>query len=117
MSHDLVFRRVPPGRRDVARRFVPVPGDPDATWWELVDVAAASAGPPAAVALTRTGDDGVVRVVGLHGAPVGRLVRELVAALRRTDAVAVEIADAPGVLEGLSCEQAERVGDHLVVPL
>src|SRR5690242_18940010 len=109
MSDDLVFRRVPAGREAVARALVPDAGD---TRWELADVAAAPSTPPAAVAVTRTGTDGVVRVVGLAGVPVGRLVRELVAALRRTDALAVEMADAPGVLEGLSCELAEHVGDR-----
>jgi hypothetical protein len=40
-----------------------------------------------------------------------------VAALRRTEALAVEMADDAGVLEGLSCEAAEHIGDRLIVRL
>jgi hypothetical protein len=85
------------------------------TRWELVDIAAPPGTPAIGVAVTRTGADGVVRVLELTP-PLAELVRELVAALRRTDATALELStDDPGVLDGLRCEDFEHVGTHILV--
>ncbi|WP_127502577.1 hypothetical protein [Actinoplanes solisilvae] len=109
-----VLRRVPAERRHLARSLAPDASDVDAVWWELVDVSLPPDRLPAAVALTRLSFDGVVRVLVL-APPVPRLVRELVAALRRTDALALEVASGGGVVEALSCEDVEYLGDLLVV--
>ena len=110
-----VLRRVPADRRHLARALAPGNDDTEAVWWELVDVAAPPTDPPLAVALTRTAPDGVAHVLVL-APPVPRLVRELVAALRRTDALSLELPSrSPGVLEGLSCEDVDDEGPHLIV--
>jgi hypothetical protein len=120
MSQEFVVRPVPADRRELARARVPGIGDAAATWWELVDIATAPDAPAAGVALTRAGADSVTRVVTLATSGDGttaRLVRELVAALRRTDATAVDLPGDPGVSEGLRCEDIERVGHRYVVRL
>ena len=110
-----VLRRAPAARLSLARTLAPGADDVDATWWELVDLAAPPGSPPVGVALTRTDSQGSARVVALTP-PVPRLVRELVAALRRTDALSLELPSrSPGVLEGLSCEDVDDEGPHLIV--
>jgi hypothetical protein len=120
---DLVLRRVPPARRHLARALAPdVSDDAGCSWWELVDIAAAPDGTAAGVALTRTDAEGVARVVALAAVgtadvdPVPRLLLELVAALRRSDATALEVRCArPEVLAELQAEDGELVGDVVVV--
>ena len=119
----LVLRRVPPGRVPLAQALAPdVPDDAGGTWWELVDVAAAPDRTAVGVALTSEDPTGVTRVVALAAVgtadvdPVPRLLLELVAALRRSDATAVEVRCArPDVLAQLGAEDVEQVGDLVVV--
>jgi hypothetical protein len=118
----LVLRRVPADRRHLARAFAPEADDVHATWWELVDVAAAPDVPAAGVALTRTDGNGIAHVVALaalstpEGDGLPKLLLELVAALRATDAVAVAVRSRrPDVLTQLSSDDVDRDGDHLVV--
>ena len=118
----LVLRRVPADRRHLARSLAPDADDADATWWELVDVAVAPEALAAGVALTRTDGDGIAHVVALaalstaDGDGLPRLLLDLVAALRATDAVAVEVRSRrPDVLARLGSDDVERVGDRLVV--
>ena len=118
----LVLRRVPADRRHLARALAPEADDVHATWWELVDVAAAPDVSAAGVALTRTDGDGIAHVVTLaalstaDGDGLPRLLLELVAALRATDAVAVEVRSRrPDVLTQLSSDDVDRDGDRLVV--
>ncbi|MCO8277270.1 hypothetical protein M1L60_42510 [Actinoplanes sp. TRM 88003] len=85
------------------------------TRWELADIAAPPGTPALGTAVTRTGADGVTRLLELTP-PLSELVCELVAALRRTGATALELpADEPQVLAGLCCEDFEHVGPHLLV--
>jgi hypothetical protein len=120
---DLVLRRVPPDRRHLARALAPdAPDDTGCSWWELVDIAAAPDRTATGVALTRTDANGVTRVVALAAVgtpdvdPVPRLLLELVAALRRSAATAVEVRCArPEVLAQLDGEDVEQVGDVVVV--
>ena len=121
-SPALILRRVPADRRHLARALAPGADDADATWWELVDVAAAPDASATGVALTRTDGDGIVHVVTLaalsaaDGDKLPMLLLELVAALRATDAVAVAVRSRrPDVLAQLSSEDVDRVGDRLVV--
>jgi hypothetical protein len=119
----LVLRRVPPGRVELARALAPdAPDDTGCTWWELVDVAAPPGRTAAGVALTGPDTDGVVRVLVLAAVgtpdsdPVPRLLLELVAALRCSAATAVEVrCSRPDVLAQLRAEDAEQVGDLVVV--
>jgi hypothetical protein len=94
----LVLRRVPAERLHLVHALLRDPPEGvDGTWWELVDVATPPGEPATGVALTCTGPDGVARVVALAAVgtpdddPKPRLLLELVAALRRTDAVGVEL--------------------------
>jgi hypothetical protein len=86
MSSLLVFRRA-------AHRPV---GEGE-TWWELFDAAAAADQPPAGTALTRRSHTGATHVVSLaaDSTPerdlLPRMLRDLVAALRRTDTPLVAI--------------------------
>jgi hypothetical protein len=122
---DLVLRRVPPARRHLARALAPeVADDGGCTWWELVDIGAAPDLAATGVALTREDAPGVARVVALAPAgaqdvdPVPRLLLELVAALRRTDAAALEVrCGRTDVLDALRGEDVEQVGDVVVVRL
>ncbi len=83
--------------------------------WELVDIAAPPGTPAIGVAVTVTDADGIARAVALTP-PLPELVRELVAALRRTDAIALALsADEPAVHDGLRCEDVEHVGRALIV--
>lgn len=119
----LVLRRVPPGRVELARALAPdASEDAGSTWWELVDVAAPPGRTASGVALTSTDGSGVVRVLALAAVgtpdsdPVPRLLLELVAALRRSDATAVEVrCSRPDVLAQLLAQDAEQDGDLLVV--
>ena len=118
----LVLRQVPADRRHLARALAPDVDDGHATWWELVDVAAAPDVSAAGVALTRTDGHGVAHVVALaalsnaDGDGLPRLLLELVAALRATDAVAVEVRSRrPDVFTQLSSDDVDRDGDRLVV--
>lgn len=129
LSPTLVLRHVPPGRRHLARALAPevddaVDGADDGhgTWWELVDVAAPPDVPATGVALTRPATDAVVHVVALAAVSTAdddalpRLLLELVAALRCTDAVAVEVRSSrPDVLAHLDGEGAERSGDRALL--
>jgi hypothetical protein len=69
----------------------------DDIWWELIDAAAPPDRPPTGVVRTRADALGVVHIVALGIADPAdvellvRLLRELLAALRRTDTVAVSI--------------------------
>ena len=121
-SPTLVLRRVPAGRRHLARAFAPDADDAVGTWWELVDVAAPPQAPAMGVAFTCTDRGGIARVVALaalstpddDGLP--RLLLELVAALRCTDAVAVEVRSRrPEVLAHLDGEDVDRVGERLLL--
>jgi len=84
MSSLLVFRRTASTEDGEAR-------------WELVDAAAPPDQPPAGVARTRHSANGAVHVVSLAALStpdldlLPHLVRELVAALRRTDATLISI--------------------------
>jgi hypothetical protein len=118
----LVLRRVPADRRWLTRALAPEADDADGTWWELVDVAAAPDAPATGVALTRTDGDGTAHVITLvalstadhDGLP--RLVLELIAALRATDTVAVEVRSRrPDLLAQLDGEDVDRLGDRLVL--
>jgi hypothetical protein len=119
----LVLRRVAPGRLHLARTLAPgAPDDTGCRWWELVDVADAPGRTATGVALTRTDASGVARVVALAAVgtpdvdPVPQLLLELVAALRRSDATAVEMrCRRPDVLAQLRAEDVEQVGDLVVV--
>jgi hypothetical protein len=118
----LVLRRVPADRRRLARALAPHAHDAGSTWWELVDVAGAPDACPAGVAVTCVGPDGLADVVALaalstaDGDPLPRLLLELVTALRCTDAVGVEVRSRrPEVLAALDHEDADRVGDRVVV--
>jgi hypothetical protein len=119
----LVLRRVPPGRVRLARALAPdAPDDAAGTWWELVDVAAPPDGTATGVVLTSTDADGVAHVLALAAVgapdadPVPRLLLELVAALRCSDATAVEVpCRRPDVLAQLLAEDVEQVGDLVVV--
>jgi hypothetical protein len=119
----LVLRRVPPERLHLTRALAPeAPDDAGCVWWELVDVAAPPERAAAGVALTSTDAVGLARVLALAAVgtpdadPVPRLLLELVAALRRSDAVAVEVRCArPDLLATLRDEDVEHVGDVVVV--
>ena len=119
----LVLRRVPPGRVHLARALAPeAPDDVAGVWWELVDVADAPDRPAAGVALTRTDAVGVTRVEALAavGTPdvdlVPRLLLELVAALRCSDATAVEVRGRPAeVAAQLQAEDVEHDGEFVVI--
>jgi hypothetical protein len=88
----MLLRRVPQGRLTLAaatahRRL----GHPDETWWELVDATGDDAHRPVGVAVTQPhGRDLPTDIVAMtadgDGEVLTRLVAELVAALRRTDA-------------------------------
>ena len=121
-SPTLVLRHVPAERRHLARAIAPDADDADGTWWELVDVAAPPGAWPSGVALTCTEGDGVVHVVALAAVSTAnddglpRLLLELVAALRCTDAIAVVVRSRrPEVLAHLHSEDADRDGDRLVL--
>jgi hypothetical protein len=94
----MMLRKVPDSRRALAKELsgteAAAAGE---TWWELVDAAADTDQPPSAVVLTRHSADGFVHVVllRLHDGPdedrAPRLVNELIAALRRSEATTVFI--------------------------
>ena len=119
----LVLRRVPPDRVHLARTLAPdAPDDAGGVWWELVDIAGAFDRAATGVALTSTDALGVTRVLALVAVgtpdvdPVPQLLLELVAALRCSDATAVEMrCGRPDVLARLQTEDAEQVGDLVVV--
>ncbi len=118
----LVLRRVPADRRHLTRALAPEADDADGTWWELVDVAASPDAPATGIALTRTDGHGIAHVVALaalstaDGDSLPRLLLELVAALRATDAAAVEVRSRrPDVLAQLGPDDVDRVGDRLVL--
>ena len=119
----LVLRRVPPGRVHLARALaLDAPDDGRGVWWELVDVADAPDRPAAGVALTSTDAAGVTRVEALAavGTPdvdlVPRLLLELVAALRGSDATAVEVrCGRAEVAAQLQAEDVEHDGALVVV--
>jgi hypothetical protein len=79
---------------------------PGCTWWELTEAVADLAQRPAAVALTRHGEHQVVHVEVLAPAdrdcdtPLVQLLGELLAALRRTDAVSVTMAADDSIIRG-----------------
>jgi hypothetical protein len=102
----LLLRRMPLERQHLARAWAAAgPRTPTATWWELVDPAAADDVPPAALALTDGGPDGTVTVLALGASDGGgpRVLTELVAALvavlrsHSTDVVLVRPRDETGV--------------------
>ncbi len=107
----LVLRNVPPERQALARALADSPAEAGDVWWELVDAAGPPDRPPAGVALTRAQPFGVVHVVTLAAANpadvelLGRLLFELVAALRCTATTAVSIrAGDPAVASTLAAE-------------
>ena len=118
MSVPLLLRKVPRPREHLMPDRPAAPGD---VWWELVDPAAPADRPPAAVVLTRPGPDRTTSVLAVTGARpdlVGRLVRELVAALRRTDttAIAIDAAD-PAVAAALLAEDLRPLSGPSVLAL
>ncbi|MBU2663603.1 hypothetical protein KOI35_08800 [Actinoplanes bogorensis] len=120
----LVLRRVPDDRRDLAAAMAGLPPatGPGDLWWELVDAAAPPGMPAAAVALTRAGADGFTHIVALAAVstvgrdPLTRLIRELVAALRRTETGVISLRGGrPDVDDALLAEEFVPVGDNLFV--
>jgi hypothetical protein len=114
----LVLRRVPDDRRDLAAAMAGLPPGADGdVWWELVDAAAPAGQPAAGVALTRT-TGGVTHIVTLAAVStldrdlLTHLVRQLVAALRRTDTGVISIRGGrPDVDDALLTEDFVRT-DH-----
>ena len=117
----LVLRRVPADRRHLARALAPDADDAGGTWWELVDVAAPPSSSPTGVALTCVDGRGTAHVLALaalstqDGDRLPQLLLELVAALRGTDAVAVHVRCRRADVLAHLAEDADRVGDHVVV--
>jgi hypothetical protein len=115
----LVLRRVPDDRRDLAAAMAGLPPGADGdVWWELVDAAAPAGQPPAGVALTRARADGATHIVTLAAVStldrdlLTHLVRQLVAALRRTDTGVISIRGGrPDVDDALLTEDFVRT-DH-----
>ena len=108
MSSLLVFRRTDRTGRD---------GE---TWWELADAAAAPDQPPAGTALTRRSANGATHVVSIAAVstperdPLPRLVRDLVAALRRTDTSLISIRGGRAEIDAaLLAEDFVPAGDNL----
>ena len=117
----LVLRRVPAARLHLARALVPDADDGGGTWWELVDVAGPASSSPTGVALTCTDGLGVAHVVALaalstpDGDNLPHLLLDLVAALRATDAVAVDLRCRRADVLAHLTEDGERDGDGVVV--
>jgi hypothetical protein len=119
----LVLRRVPPGRVHLAHALAPdAPDDAGGVWWELVDVAVPPGRAATGVALTSADANGMTRVLALAAVatpdvdPVPRLLLELVAALRCSDATVLEVTcRRPDVLAQVLAEDVEQVGDLVVV--
>jgi hypothetical protein len=92
-----MFEELPMSSLLVFRRAAGRPTRDGETWWELVDACASADQPPAGVALTRHSANGATHVVSLAALStpdldlLPRLVRELVAALRRTDTSLISI--------------------------
>jgi len=90
----LVLREVDSERLDLVRAFVEVAeaSTPSGTWWELCDPAAPNSQPPDAVVVSVRRSPDVIELVLFHVAKdadagtATRLVDQLVAILRRTDA-------------------------------
>ena len=92
----LVLREVDSVRKDLVRDFVEGPDPstraPSGTWWELCDPAAPNGQPPDGVVVSVRRSPDVIELVLFHVAKdadagtATRLVDQLVAMLRRTDA-------------------------------
>lgn len=90
------------------------------TWWELVDAAAVPDQPPAGTALTRRSPHGATHVVSLSAVStpehdlLPRMLRELIAALRRTDTSLVSIRGGRAEVDAaLLAEDFRPAGDNL----
>jgi hypothetical protein len=104
----------------VFRRSTDRPVRDGEIWWELVDAAASPDQPPAGTALTRRSATGATHVVALVAVStpehdlLPRLVRELVAALRRTDTTLISIRGGRAEVDAaLLAEEFRPAGDHL----
>jgi hypothetical protein len=94
----LLLRKVPAERQHLAEALAGrVRGKTD-TWWELADAAASADEAPATVAITSADAAQLVHVDVVScdensaGPALVQLLRQLLAALRRTDALAVSIS-------------------------
>lgn len=99
----LVLRHVRPARLALARSLVDRPAFPaEATWWELVDVAASTKAPPVAIAVEAGAADGVVELLAVaslkvaHTSVMSELVVQLVANLRSSGARAITAGPSTG---------------------
>jgi hypothetical protein len=108
MSSLLVFRRADRTVRD---------GE---IWWELADAAASPDQPPAGTALTRRTANGATHVVSIAAVStpdhdlLPRLVRDLIAALRRTDTSVISIRGGRAEIDAtLLAEDFVPAGDNL----
>lgn len=109
LGNPLLLRKVPSERQHVAEGVAGPVATAGCTWWELTEAAADVNQRPAAVAVTRVGPHQVVHIDLLATDAVRsrtvlvHLLSELLAALRRSDAMRVSISapDEPSTIAAL----------------
>jgi hypothetical protein len=109
LGNPLLLRKVPPERQHIAETVAGPIATAGCTWWELTEAAADLNQPPAAVAVTRVGANQAVEIdllatgVIRSGTVLVHLLSELLAALRRSDAmwVCISAPDEPSTTAAL----------------
>ena len=121
LDNPLLLRKVPSERLHIAEKVAGPIAAAGCTWWELTDAAADLNQRPAAIAVTRVGANQVVHIDLLatdatrSETVLVHLLSELLAALRRSDAMWVSISapDEPSTTAALLAvgfSSAPRIG-------